>query len=310
MVKGDAPSKTVEFVSADRLDATDSSSDEQSSEVSSYSASGPRAFIEDAVHLVKQASGLTDSDKQAVLYVLAQSPQYESAVTHKDYCMHRESDWHHCGRFFGISAYKQEPVPPEKVYKLRGITEIDASAEVIFDFVSETDRILQWDPLLQEGIEIRRDPGTYPVLSTAYVLNRYGPPGPLSFLCHGREFMMRVVGLELPDGSRVLVAYSAAGAVPGDPGVRPRTVRGHISTSGFVITPVEAGKCEVTMVVQVDPKGSVPTSVVNCCSLTMPMHLQRIRSLVSKLSYRELQQVQRKQEDAVQMARATANALP
>lgn len=130
MVKGDAPSKTVEFVSADRLDATDSSSDEQSSEVSSYSASGPRAFIEDAVHLVKQASGLTDSDKQAVLYVLAQSPQYESAVTHKDYCMHRESDWHHCGRFFGISAYKQEPVPPEKVYKLRGITEIDASAEV------------------------------------------------------------------------------------------------------------------------------------------------------------------------------------
>lgn len=42
----------------------------------------------------------------------------------------------------------------------------------------------------------------------------------------------------------------------------------------------------------------------------MPMHLQRIRSLVSKLSYRELQQVQRKQEDAVQMARATANALP
>lgn len=75
--------------------------------------------------------------------------------------------------------------------------------------------------------------------------------------------MMRVVGLELPDGSRVLVAYSAAGAVPGDPGVRPRTVRGHISTSGFVITPVEAGKCEVTMVVQVDPKVGLPWWLVS-----------------------------------------------
>ena len=175
----------------------------------------------------------------------------------------------------------------------------------------------------------------------------------MSYLVNDRSFVSMYAGIELPDGTLLLLLESppAKQQLQGDPGPQPRTIRGRIGRSGWVISAAEEGGVDVTMILQVglgagaargracrlglgggaadaadsaalekaagdvhgarpsgqlacklqprpappcaapqiDPAGSVPTSVVNACNMTIPMHLERIRRLLARMDEQEQQ---------------------
>lgn len=244
--------------------------------------------------------------------------------------------------------------------------------------MSNVDAVREWDPLLRSGDVLRRDPQpALPVLESGFDVMLYGVPG-FSLVFSERQFLVRVMGLELPDRTRVIAVYSLPdGHQPPegvrDVGVPARAVRAHMAVTGAVITPLVAvgggqqqqqhgghhhhykrssgggsgggggggrrasgshghgrhhrhhgaaaagtspssspthrqqqqllasssppssfsssssappiqQRCEVTLLVQVDPRGGVPPSVVHACALTMPANLQRVRVSVARAS--------------------------
>jgi hypothetical protein len=86
-------------------------------------------------------------------------------------------------------------------------------------------------------------------------------PG-MSWLFNEREFCCRGVAAHFPDGTRALAVYTPAEPHPNDKGVsKPRTIRAHMGVSGYVVSPyadesrqhLGDDKCQITMVLQVDP---------------------------------------------------------
>lgn len=89
----------------------------------------------------------------------------------------------------------------------------------------------------------------------------------MSWLFNDRQFLCRGVGVAFPDGTRALAVYSPPdGTYSGDPGVtKSRTIRAHMGVSGYVVSPYAGeernylgkDRCQITMVLQVDPRVSL-----------------------------------------------------
>lgn len=99
----------------------------------------------------------------------------------------------------------------------------------------------------------------------------------MSWLFNEREFCCRGVAVHFPDGTRALAVYTPTDAHPNDPGVtKPRTIRAHMGVSGYVVSPYAGeerrylgpDKCQITIVLQVDPK------VRHWCSGRVPLCTQ------------------------------------
>lgn len=256
-----------------------------------------------------------EEEKQAVLWVLAQSPAFAHLITEEDIGLHAMPAWVHCAGLLGIQVSRQDPVAPERVYKMRGITEVPASTEVTYDLVTEFEQMQKWDAMLQSLEVLERNPKQYPVTRIGTFINTYGVPG-LSWLFHERQFLCHGVGVHFPDGTRALAIYSPPdGTHPLDPGVtKPRTIRAHMGTSGYVVTPwagedrqfLGTDRCQVTMVLQVDPKGSVPLPVYNATAMIMPMNLQRVKMAAAKLKPEEVAEMLQRQAQVVDASKAEA----
>lgn len=85
-----------------------------------------------------------------------------------------------------------------------------------------------------------------------------------------RQFLSHGVAVHLPDGTRALAVYSPSEPHALDKGVtKPRTVRAHMGVSGYVVTPYAGeerrhlgpDRCQITMVLQVDPRVSARARV-------------------------------------------------
>jgi hypothetical protein len=75
----------------------------------------------------------------------------------------------------------------------------------------------------------------------------------MSYLVSDRDFLITYVSLELPDGCLLLLLHTppAEEEVPVSGAPRPRTVRGNVGTSGWVLSPLPDGGVEATMLLQV-----------------------------------------------------------
>jgi hypothetical protein len=61
-------------------------------------------------------------------------------------------------------------------------------------------------------------------------------------------------------------------------------VRGELLTSGYIIEPVDGTQqkeSKVTYIVQLDPKGWLPTSVVNSVAVDQPKTLASLRNFIN-----------------------------
>ena len=83
-----------------------------------------------AVSMVKQHPELTEKEKHSVLWLMQQSPAFENAITNEDVGLHNPPEWKTFSQMMHIKACRQDPTPPERTYKLRGVGEIQAPAEV------------------------------------------------------------------------------------------------------------------------------------------------------------------------------------
>ncbi|WIA10268.1 hypothetical protein OEZ85_010466 [Tetradesmus obliquus] len=287
-------------------------------QVAELGASGKAAPAFDYVGSIKNHPQLSDFEKQSLLWVLAQSPCFHRLIQPADIGGHAMPDWVKCtgSGMLGIQIARQDPVAPERVYKMRGIAEIPASTEVTYELVTEFEHMQKWDKMLLNLQVLERSPKQYPILRIGTFINTYGVPG-MSWLFNEREFCCRGVAAHFPDGTRALAVYTPAEVHANDKGVsKPRTIRAHMGVSGYVVSPYadEArqhlgnDKCQITMVLQVDPMGSVPLPVYNTVSMMMPMNLQRVKMAAAKLKPEEKAAMQQRQLQIVAASKAEAAA--
>ena len=88
------------------------------------------ALAQEGIRLIKEHPQLSDEDKHATLWVLQQTPTYAALISDADVGVNDPPQWSHYLSLMGIEGSKQQPTPPEKVYKLRGAAEIDLAPEV------------------------------------------------------------------------------------------------------------------------------------------------------------------------------------
>ncbi|KAF8069475.1 hypothetical protein HT031_001591 [Scenedesmus sp. PABB004] len=259
---------------------------------------------------------LTQEEKHSLLWVLAQAPSFHGLIQPHEIGGHELVDWVKCTGCCGIQISRQDPVPPERTFKMRGVAEIPLSTEVAYDLVTEFEHMQKWDHMLQSLEVLDSAPKAYPLLRIGTFINTYGVPG-MSWLFNDRQFLCRGISVHFPDGTRALAAYTPSDPHPADGGVtKPRTVRAHMGVSGYVVSPwadeerrcLGPDKCQVTMVLQVDPKGGVPVPVYNSVSMMMPMNLQRIKAAAAKLKPCEKAAMLQRQLDVVATSRAEAAA--
>jgi hypothetical protein len=98
-----------------------------------------------------------------------------------------------------------------------------------------------------------------------------------------RDFILFSTWKELDDGSILLSTISPPDSLyPHNDGY----LRAEIKISGALIRPIESkfgGGCAVTMIGHSDPKGSLPSFIINQLSVTLPLKvLTKIRNILEK----------------------------
>lgn len=97
----------------------------------SPAAAAPAQGAFDYAGSVLRHPQLTDEEKHALIWVLAQSPAFSGLIAAADFGgADSMPDWQRCTGLLGISISRQDPVPPERTYRMRGVAEVPLSAEV------------------------------------------------------------------------------------------------------------------------------------------------------------------------------------
>jgi len=173
------------------------------------------------------------------------------------------------------------------VHCVRGKARIRASAEEIQATVRALDYVGDWDPFYRSGRVVESPDEDHDVIHCRYNLD--------TPLVSDREFVYLENRKRYDDGKLVVLAFS----IPRDDiALLPGCVRGEIVTTGFVIENAELSEshkqelatteskvefeCLVTYVVQVDPKGWLPTWLINFVAGNEPLCLDRIRNFIKE----------------------------
>ena len=151
------------------------------------------------------------------------------------------------------------------VVRAKGI--IPASPEAIFALVSDLDRKKQWDPMFVEGRVVKE---FSPEVKVNY--QRFYAPWPVSH----RDFVFMSVLRREPDGTIVFAGSSID--IPSLPDVSG-LVRGEMVRGGFILRPHGEGETRVTYIVHVDPRGMLPTMIVNKFQKSQTANVYKIKKI-------------------------------
>lgn len=222
---------------------------------------------------------LTARDKRGILGLLAKT--VDLGAVEKQYS--KSTTWTPVSNISGINITRELPVSPERVYRVSGVGQIDAPPELVFELVSSSDLYPEWDMLFKGAKYLGFAVSNDGLCEVAHLHVTYGLPG-FSRIVHDRDFVIRAVRMQFPSGIRVLYCHSVSEQenVEGDPAPLPHTLRAHMGDSGYVVVPTSLG-CIMNFTLQVDPKGWIPTSVVNFSLEAVTLNIQRIRSALQRL---------------------------
>lgn len=85
----------------------------------------------DYVGSIKSHPQLSEEEVHSLLWLLAQAPAFHGLVKASDLSeSHELPDWVKCAGMMGVHISRQDPEASERVYKMRGVTEVPASTEV------------------------------------------------------------------------------------------------------------------------------------------------------------------------------------
>eukprot|EP00002_Diphylleia_rotans_P012811 TRINITY_DN2500_c0_g1_i2.p1 TRINITY_DN2500_c0_g1~~TRINITY_DN2500_c0_g1_i2.p1 ORF type:complete len:963 (+),score=192.46 TRINITY_DN2500_c0_g1_i2:52-2940(+) len=152
----------------------------------------------------------------------------------------------------------------------RGVTILDYPINVVHWYISQTDRKTEWDSMFLSATTVEL---IIPTASVShYKFKAIFPTSP-------RDFCSIACRLIEPDGTHILASTAVEHpAVPPDPGF----IRGELVTSGFLLRAISSSQTQVTYIVHVDPKGSIPPFVSNTVAVKQPLCLAAIRSAMNK----------------------------
>jgi hypothetical protein len=183
-----------------------------------------------------------------------------------------DDGWVDWGVFDGIHIHSKD-IPNEPIRCFRGKGIIHATAEVIRLHLVQIDLRPYWDPMFLGGnylMEITDN--------IRLVYYKFSAPWPVS----SRDFVVCAGEKITDDGTVMSVVHSVTREE--FPEVKD-FVRGFLSYSGFVVKPLPNepdGRpcCEVTYLVQLDPKGWIAPMVANVVNKDQPLCINKLKNAI------------------------------
>lgn len=168
----------------------------------------------------------------------------------------------------GIKVFKQE-LPDSSIFAFRGVTVIDAPLEKILWVVADNQHRTEWVDRLKQSIVLERKSDVDFVL-----YQHFGAPAVVS----DRDFVFRAQAYSLADGSVKIEIKSVT-----HPKAPPTVgVRGDLKHSSYTLKRV-GEQTQVDVTVHMDPRGSLPTWIVNMIQKSWPLKtLSALRTHVKK----------------------------
>ncbi len=156
----------------------------------------------------------------------------------------------------GISIY-QTKISGTKLVGARGEAVIDAPLKRILFVLSDIERSLEW----VDGLRVSKILEKNGLLETV-VYQEFGLPWPVS----NRDFVFRGKAKKDEQG-RVIIEIKSE-----DHPLAPKTtgVRGELIESKYVLTPMGPSKTKLEVEIVCDPKGMIPTWLVNLIQKSWP----------------------------------------
>ena len=180
-----------------------------------------------------------------------------------------QDNWEKIDDDQGIQVFRK-PMPGSDIVAFKGTGLVDASLEKIFWVLCDAEHEEQWVEMLIENYILEE---MTPFDRVQY--QNFDLPWPLS----DRDFVYRAVATMDKQGRLHLLLNSVGH--PKTPATKG--VRADIMQSGFILTPRPDGKTFVEVSIFSDPKGILPTWVINLVQESWPMETMiGIRKQVKK----------------------------
>eukprot|EP01130_Rhizamoeba_saxonica_P005070 TRINITY_DN2039_c1_g1_i3.p2 TRINITY_DN2039_c1_g1~~TRINITY_DN2039_c1_g1_i3.p2 ORF type:complete len:132 (+),score=36.52 TRINITY_DN2039_c1_g1_i3:244-639(+) len=97
------------------------------------------------------------------------------------------------------------------------------------------------------------------------------------FPCDNRDFEVFEINKQISDDQYVAIATSIVG---GYAPTSSKFVRGDLMVSGYIVTSTGKDTCELQTLMQCDPRGMLPTALVNMDAPDAPLVLFKIKNYV------------------------------
>ena len=167
-----------------------------------------------------------------------------------------------------IIAHRYQEDSP--IVMLRGKTTINATIDTVLKTTEDYETRKTWDELFNSGEVLQQIDENHQIITF-----RFKSP---SMVVTNRDFVMSR-GIKKNDDGTVLSNHVSV-VFPNHP-EQKGYVRGEVDVSGYYFEP-QGDKCVVTYVVQIDPKGWIPSVVVNSVASKQPLILAKLRDFLEK----------------------------
>ena len=156
-------------------------------------------------------------------------------------------DWEYLGDPDDIHCYKR--TLENGINMTKGVGLINKSAEEIRSLLWTYNRKKEWDDSLEEIYVISQFSEDFRL-----IYQRFSAPWPVS----GRDFVFATKYYSTEQGI-LIIGQSIDANIP----IKDGIVRGEVICSAYLLKPLSNTSTEVTYMVAIDPKGSIPTFIVN-----------------------------------------------
>ena len=156
------------------------------------------------------------------------------------------------------------------IIMMRGSTTMPASADAVLKATEDYNARTIWDELFISGKIVHKIDDDHQIIHFSF-------KSP-SMLVYNRDFVLSKAVVRR-DG--VILANHVSTTHPDAP-EQKGFVRGEIYATGYYIIPVSDNESKCVYVIQLDPKGWVPTKVVNMIATKQPMVLAKLKKHLVK----------------------------
>lgn len=177
-----------------------------------------------------------------------------------------QEGWEDIGDNDGVRGSQR--ITPDGRQIIRAVGILNFSCEEITSFIWDYTKKKSWDGMLDESSVVKSFSDTFRIQ-----YERFTAPWPVSY----RDFVFAAKIINRDDGI-LLVAKSINANVPEQRSV----VRAEVVTSGFVLKRVDANTTEMTYLVCVDLKGSLPGFIVKQLGKSQAKNVNKIRHVMNK----------------------------